>query len=96
MINRNKIIKGLECCFTDMDRSDSMPCRLCPYGKLPKKQNCQKVMFADILVLLREQEPKLVKIDRNRGVLCPSCGNELFTYPQQKFCDECGQAVKWE
>ena len=44
---------------------------------------------------LKEQEPKLVKIDRNRGVLCPSCGNELFTYPQQKFCDECGQAVKW-
>ena len=60
MINREEIIKGLECCFTDMDRSDSMPCRSCPYGKLPKKQNCQKVMFADILALLKEQEPRVM------------------------------------
>ena len=46
------------------------------------------------LELLKEQEPKLVKFDED-SVHCPSCGNELFTYPQQKFCDECGQAVKW-
>lgn len=53
-------------------------------------------MFAhDALVLLKEQEPKLVKVNGDY-VLCPSCGNELFTYPQQKFCDECGQAVLWE
>ena len=52
--------------------------------------------YYSVINLLKEQEPKLVKIDRNRGVLCPSCGNELFTYPRQKFCDECGQAVKWE
>ena len=49
----------------------------------------------DALALLKEQEPKLVRIDED-SVHCPSCGNELFTFPQQKFCDECGQAVKWE
>ena len=53
------------------------------------------IALYDAAALLKEQEPKLVKIDRDRGVLCPSCGNELFTYPQQKFCDEWGQAVKW-
>ena len=47
------------------------------------------------IALLKEQEPKLVRIDED-SVHCPSCGNELFTYPRQKFCDECGQAVKWE
>ena len=49
----------------------------------------------EALELLKEQKPKLVKVDGDY-VLCPSCGNELYTYPQQKFCDECGQAVKWE
>ena len=49
----------------------------------------------DAIALLKEQEPKLVRIDED-SVHCPSCGNELFTFPQQKFCDECGQAVKWE
>lgn len=44
---------------------------------------------------LKEQEAKLVRIDED-SVHCPSCGNELFTFPRQKFCDECGQAVKWE
>ena len=48
----------------------------------------------ETLTLLKEQEPKLVKIDGG-SVLCPSCGNELFIYPRQKFCDECGQAVNW-
>ena len=56
MTDIEKVIKGMECCFVDMDRSDSMPCRSCPYGTLPKKQNCQKQMFADALELLKEQK----------------------------------------
>ena len=51
--------------------------------------------YKGILTLLKEQEAKLVRIDED-SVHCPSCGNELFTYPRQKFCDECGQAVKWD
>lgn len=47
------------------------------------------------LELLKEQEQKMVKLDED-SVHCPSCGNELFTYPRQKFCDECGQKLKWE
>ena len=50
-----------------------------------------------LLELLEAQEPKLVKLDADGDdVLCPSCGNRLFPYPLQKYCDECGQAVKWD
>lgn len=52
-------------------------------------------MYTDVIALLKEQEPKLVRIEED-SVHCPTCGNELFTYPRQKFCDECGQAVKWD
>jgi hypothetical protein len=26
---------------------------------------------------------------------CPSCGSKLVSYCKQKFCDGCGQALKW-
>ena len=55
----------------------------------------------DALVLLKEQEPKPVKVTRNaynhEFYYCPRCDRsfcELFVKP--KFCDKCGQAVKWE
>ena len=49
----------------------------------------------DGIALLKGQEAKLVRIDED-SVHCPSCGNELFTFPRQKFCDECGQELKWD
>jgi hypothetical protein len=58
-MDREKVIKGFECCFTDMNLSNSMPCRSCPYGSLPKKENCQKQMFADALALLKEQDEEV-------------------------------------
>lgn len=85
MPDREKVIKALEKC-----------------AKGPLRRNADKYVVTldirfvnSILELLKEQEPKLVRIDED-SVYCPSGGNELFTYPRQKFCDECGQAVKWE
>lgn len=56
MADVEKVIKGLELCITDMNRSDSMPCMSCPYGSLSKGENCQRRLFADALSLLKEQE----------------------------------------
>ena len=86
MPDREKVIKGLEKLRKDLG-----------YG-LPDRSNVVMEYLnslTDAITLLKEQEPKLVRIDED-SVHCPSCGNELFTYPRQKFCDECGQAVKWE
>lgn len=92
-IDRDKIIKGLECC----QYSSKSHCDGCPYvyESLCNTNDCTADLASDVLSLLKEQEPKLVRIDED-SVYCPSGGNELFTYPRQKFCDECGQAVKWE
>lgn len=99
MTDREKVIKGMECCFTDMDRSDSMPCRSCPYGTLPKDMNCQKKMFAHVLALLKEQEavaPELEVLNElDRLYRCPKCHKHFF-YEKQKYCDQCGQAIKWD
>ena len=94
-MDREKVIKGLDVCLNNIDQSD------CP-NDCPYLSDCSKYenrvvfqpLMRDALALLKEQEPKLVRIDED-SVHCPSCGNELFTFPQQKFCDECGQAVKW-
>ena len=90
-INREKVIKGLK-----LHGDSKADCDECPYrnGESPG-YGCLEELCKDAISLLKEQEPKLVRIDED-SVHCPSCGNELFTYPRQKFCDECGQAVKWE
>lgn len=58
----------------------------------------QKLLAEDALALLKEQEPKSVCWRLGRAH-CPSCG-ELFPKKQDKqyirFCNWCGQAVKWE
>ena len=57
-----------------------------------------KTFFKEILALLKEQEAKKVTWRVGRAH-CPSCG-ELFPKKQDKqyirFCNYCGQAVKWE
>ena len=92
MNDREKVISAITNCI------GQPKCRDCPWEECEqfdcKKTNVPVNLLLDALELLKEQEPKLVKIDGG-SVLCPSCGNELFTYPRQKFCDECGQAVNW-
>ena len=110
MADIEKVIKGLERCMTDMNLSDSMPCRSCPYGSLPKRENCQKRLFADAIVLLRVQEAKPPAVMEDIDGIwstCSMCGHKLCrilapilamkidTY-FPKFCSECGQAVKWD
>lgn len=79
--------KCSECRFeTEYGYCKAMPDNFCGYtDDVEKPEWCP----------LKEQEPKPVRIDED-SVHCPSCGNELFTYPRQKFCDECGQEVTWD
>lgn len=47
----------------------------------------------DILELLKEPEPKMMELC-NGELYCPSCGEKLKSY--YHYCNECGQAVKWD
>lgn len=52
-----------------------------------------------ILALLKEQEavePEVEVLNEiDRIYRCPKC-HKCFFYEKQKYCDQCGQAVKWE
>lgn len=47
-----------------------------------------------ILKALKRNEPMLVlESDIN---FCPNCGESLFDYIKQNYCDACGQKLDWE
>ena len=53
----------------------------------------------DAIALLKEQEavePEVEVLNEiDRFYRCPRCHKHFF-YKKQKYCDQCGQAVKWE
>lgn len=94
MLHREKVIKGLEHC--DFGVSDTCYEKECPYYQ---SHDCTDELKNDILVLLKEQEPKTVIITHQNEYCkdgkCPSCGHELDDNMHPKYCGYCGQAVKW-
>ena len=50
--------------------------------------------------LLKEQEPQQVVITTNsygtKFNHCPRCNRDLYTYPRQNYCSNCGQKLKWD
>ena len=96
MDKREKVIKGLECCVAGAE------CDHCPYSMMnqTRYEGCYQ-MLIDALALLKVLEPMnanvvLNGIDRSGGwwYQCPNCKMEIE--PREKYCKNCGQAVKWE
>lgn len=91
MADREKVIKGLEYCI------GHHLCLGCGYYD-PNNARCQKDLMRDALELLKEQEPirpilaRIGNYDAINDYTCPVCGTDL--YHLQKYCDECGRAVK--
>lgn len=55
----------------------------------------------DAIELLKEQEPKMVKVIKNayneEFYCCPNCDKQFYGYIKRPlYCDQCGQVVKWE
>lgn len=98
MPDREKVIKGLECCSKLDDN-----CTDCPYdyaGDGGESICLRRQLMPDALALLKEQEPKPVIVTTNaygtRFYHCPKCNRDLYVYPRQWYCSNCGQKVKWE
>lgn len=95
MIDREKVIKGLETCYYPPAK-----CEDCPYHDI---ENCNDALCSDALSLLKEQEAKkpIHNYKKYGDYLdhCPSCEKVLPNVSQYgfaKFCHRCGQAVKWK
>ena len=100
MIDRDKVIKGIECCLA------VTKCGECPYNS-GKDLWCgnNDQLLTDALELLKAQEPvePVVDIDTLK---CRNCGHALehqellgdnvLFHEQYNYCPECGMAVKWE
>lgn len=111
MTDREKVIKGLECCQT---MPDIYPrCEECPYADDDDTCVDMDALHKDAIALLKVQEPrephytKLEYIVNGMPVSinhpeCPRCydnGLVLWDAEIEKgaaYCKRCGQAVKWE
>lgn len=100
MADREKVIEGLEICIKNINQVD------CP-NDCPYYSDCAKYAYRyvfqpllrDALALLKRQEAKPVIVTTNaygtRFYHCPRCNHDLYIYPRQLYCSNCGQAVKW-
>ena len=101
MIDREKVIKGLERCKL----YNKVNCDKCPYdynGRGDGKSECTAELATDALALLKEQEAVEPR-KKNDGnpqpwtcwwYVCGDCGQEIEFH--DRFCRWCGRSVKWE
>lgn len=99
MADREKVIKGLECCTMECTYEHPFRCKGCPYSQ--DDAPCEALpVKRDALALLKEQEavePTLIREGRNKhynDYVCPRCDNEVVY--EQNYCSECGIPFLWE
>ena len=92
MPDREKVIKGLECCAA----MSGDECRECPYGHECRDTDLPYGMphlAADALALLKEQEA-VEPVKTQMAWFCGACQKRLNR--TWKFCGFCGREVKWD
>lgn len=94
MPDREKVIRGLECCYS------LFVCPECPYYGTGEECDRDQLML-DALALLREQEPVKPISAHVWPRTFGRCGNCKAPLPaleglRSKFCWMCGKAVKWD
>lgn len=68
MADREKVMRGAECCTKDV--YDPFSCEECPYlGHKPTKKGCISVMLEDVIALLKAQEPRVMTLEEARETL---------------------------
>lgn len=88
MADREKVVRGLECCGTKMG------CEECPYD--PLVGGCFSALHKDALELLKPIEPIEERLDEVDSIYrCGNCQTHFY-YRQQKYCAICGRMAKWD
>ena len=93
MIDREKVIKGLELCDIGSDK-------MCYECDCPYYQNgCTERLKEDALELLKEQEPveSIRQWDDDETTWWYSCGScvQAVDY-KDKYCRHCGRRLRWD
>lgn len=98
-MDREKVIKGLwRCELIHRGATLEESCNVCPYQQKPG-QTCEATeLFHDARQLLKAQGP--VEPDREHSGggttwwnVCGACRTAIN--PNDKYCHECGRAVRW-
>lgn len=101
MPDREKVIKGLECCLAWPKRGPER-CAECPYAVSDHFVCFPDDLLADAISLIREQEPvKPYRGDRwpKDAYCCGHCAQALVDTGKNnrpKYCPQCGRKVKWD
>jgi hypothetical protein len=93
MIDREKVIKGLERCKL----YNKVNCDKCPYdynGRGDGKSECTAELASDALAMLKEQEPVAPEKFASWWYVCGACGRKIDYH--DRFCRWCGRYIKWE
>lgn len=91
MIDKQKILEGLEHCI-----SDEQPCVDCPYEKKCLRDGWIVALQKDVLELLKDEPLPVLNVGKY-GIYygdCPHC-RERITKKKTRYCPYCGKAVKW-
>ncbi len=101
MIDREKVIKGLNSCAKWMKENDGDACNSCPYHNhfSYDDNDCIAMVNSEAIVLLKEQEAvEPIPFHRSDGTIfryeCRKCRTKIFK--NDLFCRHCGRHVKWE
>ena len=101
-MDREKVIKGLECCTMECTYEHPFRCKGCPYSQ--DDAPCEALpVKRDALALLKEQEAVEPTINEYGKAYC-ICGENVWIIPssknlpsvRSKYCSECGRRMKWE
>lgn len=101
MIDREKVIKGLECHISRKCETDAVKHEICPYWE---HDNCGNRVMYDAMVLLKEQEPVKPIDQGDDSYVCDNCGETVgweeldvsgIDPVKYEYCPGCGRRVKW-
>ena len=96
MIDREKVLNGLECLAQVRDPVAN-PCRNCGYADRPNYAMCVVDCSKDALELLKDEPLSVLNVGKC-GIYfgdCPHCGKRV-TKKNTSYCPYCGKRVKWD
>ena len=101
MIDSKKVIQGLKCIA--QQPYGNATCDGCayfrPFTDDPECGWCDHVVIADDAIALLQQLEAMNPITEKHGVkiwpVCGACGWQLYNYPAQDYCQDCGRKINW-
>jgi len=98
MINKEVVVFQIEDMLSNINKEN-----LLTYGGHIENGTAFLELMTNVLVLLKEQEPRQVKTDMYGNAYCPWCSTDRSIemgahrlHLGTQFCPYCGKAVKWD